>query len=117
MRFVNTWQARSNLTGGIKFGKAEDAMRGTTAERALRVEKGHRTIVSPKMHRLMGATRSATRGVGKFIPGVDYFPLRKSTAQIILPPRPIIAPVFAKERARAIETFVESFNKEVENRT
>lgn len=59
-----------------------------------RVQEGERTAVTEKMRRFFGATRR--RRPKRQIPGLTFFPLKKSTRWLWTPPRPIFDPVLAR---------------------
>lgn len=112
MRYVKYGQSKDNFAGWLKFGQTDEPMSKTSSKRAIQIEQGHRTTVTPAMRRWMGATRPDN--VKNPIPGVDYFPLRKTTSTLTIPKRPIIAPIYKKYRDIALREFADSFVKRVE---
>lgn len=84
--------------------------------RARQREFGETIRVTPAMRRKMAATRGRARvrrGLGAS-PGLDYFPLRKSTTALHRPPRPIMRPVFARWERRIPSFFREKFMESLE---
>jgi len=70
-------------------------------------QTGGKVNVSDRMRRLFGSARRRDRDE----PGEDFFPLRGETDHLEIPARPIITPVFRRERNRILQRFAENFEK------
>ena len=112
---------RSATVIRMGFGtfKAKDPAKGKTVsfnkplqEIAEQAQKQRTIVVTDRMKRLLGATRSKPGQT----PGVDFFPLRRETSQITVPPRPISIPVFAKIKGASFPLFADKFKKALEKR-
>lgn len=95
----------------ICFGKSKKGRPGTE-DRGLmsvvrRAEEGEVIRVTPAMRRFLAATRRKRPKQQE--PGKTYFPLKKSTRQLQVPPRPIFKPVFRKVRGRIMPWFEQKF--------
>lgn len=77
---------------------------------ARRIDSGERIPVTAKMRKKLAATYyRAARAKSDPEAGVDYFPLRKSTTEIVIPRRPIFTPVFNKVRGEVGALFERKF--------
>jgi hypothetical protein len=111
-QFVDDWSSTSGLQGGIKFG-GKGTYQKMSAIRAVQIEQGHKTPVTPGMRRLMGATKPK-HSLFRKKPGEDYFPLRKTTTELVLPKRPIMTPVAEKNRQKLASVFEKIYFREIE---
>jgi len=90
---VSAWQLQSGFAGGLKFGDGQSVLE----KKAQWIESGHKTTVTSQMRSLFGATRSqANRFFRSPQPGRTFFPLRKSTTELDIKSRAVMAPVFAR---------------------
>ena len=84
----------------IDFGKSRSGQAGKVdafvSAIARKHESGSSTAVTPKTRRKMALTYSGKRLRKGARPGVDFFPLRKSTTRLRVPRRPSVGPVFRK---------------------
>jgi len=95
----------------VDFGKSRRGQPGRLdpglSRIALRHEKGEKVRVTARMRRFMGATRR--KRPKRQIPGETYFPLRKTTQYLVIPRRPIFAPVWRKVNRRIPGLFKRKF--------
>lgn len=94
----------------LGFGRTSDVIgerRDPIARAAMRAEQGQTIRVTEKMRRFFGATRR--KRPKKQIPGKTYFPLRRETRILKVPPRPIIRPVRKKIEPRVPAYFTKKF--------
>lgn len=71
-----------------------------------RIQRGENVKVSKGMRRLFGATRQGRKDA---TPGIDFFPLRKETSVLKVPPRKIFSPFANKVRVKAQSNFKKEF--------
>lgn len=95
----------------ICFGKSKRGSPGTE-DRGLmwvvrRAEEGETIHVTPAMRRFLAATRRKRPKQQE--PGRTYFPLKKTTRRLKVPPRPIFGPVFKKVRPKIMPWFERKF--------
>ncbi len=95
----------------VDFGRSRagkpgsfDASLSATVRRA---ERGERIRVSEKMRRFLAATRR--KRPKRQVPGKTYFPLRKTTRVLVVPPRPIFGPVKRKVEPQVPAYFTRKF--------
>lgn len=100
----------------IDFGKSRKGQPGSFDPQLIgvvkRAEAGETIRVSEDMRRFLGATRR--KRPRKQIPGQTFFPLKKSTTKIEIPPRPIFGPVWKKVHSRIPDYFQGKFSKAFE---
>jgi hypothetical protein len=100
----------------IDFGKSRKGQPGTVDPQLMpvvkRAEEGETIAVTEKMRRFFGATRR--KRPKRQIPGETYFPLKKSTTKIEIPPRPIFSPVWKKVHGRIPAHFKDRFYRSVD---
>jgi hypothetical protein len=77
-----------------------------------RIQEGERTKVTPEMRRLYGATRKFTDSENPR-PGFDFFPLKKSTKEIVSKPFDIEGPVVNKTKSQVYPIFKQRFEKKL----
>ncbi len=91
----------------IDFGKSRKGQPGqvdrTLSSIAIRAEEGETIRVTPAMRRFLATTRR--KRPKRQIPGETYFPLRKSTKNLKIPPRPIFSPVWRKIKPKIVPYF------------
>lgn len=105
MQYVGSRVSRDGSFGRVRFGKAKTFGAKKLQERAGWVEGGHKTRVTPRMRRLMGASRGKGR-FGRKKAGKGYFPLKSSTSELVIKPRPIMEPVYQQQN-RLVPTWAE----------
>jgi len=100
----------------VDFGKSRRGQPGqmdpTLSAIARRAEEGETIHVTPAMRRFLATTRR--KRPKRQIPGETYFPLRKSTKVLKIPPRPIFDPVWRKVRSKIGPWFEAKFWANVE---
>jgi hypothetical protein len=96
--------------GKGKRGKQPGQLDSQLSAVAKRIDGGERIVVTQKMRRKWAATlaRASSRGSKPEI-GVNFFPLKKSTTSIDIPPRPIFGPVFRKISPKVSRFFETKF--------
>lgn len=114
-KFARYRVSRSGDTVQIDFGRGK---RGKQPGRldpnlsatARRIDGGEHIQVTEKMRHKLAATwyRAKARGQQPVI-GENFFPLRRSTTVIDIPPRPIFAPVFRKIQPLVTPFFEKKF--------
>lgn len=86
------------------FGKSRKGRRGFYDKQlyamAIRYEYGYEIKVTDQMRRKMSWTRLPGKKKKEQTPGVDYFPLKKTTTSLKVPARPSIGPIFRKVRPK-----------------
>ena len=100
----------------IDFGKSRKGKPGTFDPEITaivkRAEQGETIHVTDKMRRFWATTRR--KRPKKQIPGKTFFPLRKETTKIEIPPRPMIGPVWRKMAPKIPALFAKKFYESVE---
>lgn len=88
----------------IDFGKSRAGQAGKVdaflSAIARKHESGSSTAVTAKTRKKMALTYSGKRLRKGARPGVDFFPLRKSTTRLRVPKRPSVGPVFRKVQSK-----------------
>lgn len=100
----------------IDFGKSRKGRPGKVdpelAAAARRMEEGETIKVTEAMRRFLAATRR--KRPKSQVPGLTYFPLRKGTKKIVVPPRPSLEPVWRNDKAKVVPFFERKFFSNVE---
>lgn len=113
-RFARYRVDEAGTIADIDFGKSKKGRPGTfdrgVGEMVAQMEAGLRIPTTERMRRWFSvATRPKGRRGKRAIAGKDYFPLRKSTPAIVVPARPVFAPVWKKIQPRLKGYFDEKF--------
>lgn len=108
-KFVRYRVDKQGLQTEIGFDKSrqpdfENPFLGNVVRRA---EEGEHIRVTAKMRRFFGATRR--KRPKQQIPGTTYFPLKKGTTELIVPPRPIFRPVWRQVEPQLMALFETKF--------
>lgn len=107
--------ARYRVTNGqvrVSFGKAKDKFDPGIQRIAGKAEYGYKIHVSARMRRMFGATKR--RGDK---PGIDFFPLRRSTRVLSVPARPMEKPVFSDTKDDIFPVFQRNFIESLSKKT
>ena len=108
-RFVRYRVDKQGRQAEIGFDKSrqpdfEDPFLENVARRA---EEGEHIHVTARMRRFFGATRR--KRPKQQVPGQTYFPLKKGTTELTVPPRPIFAPVWRQVEPQLMSLFETKF--------
>lgn len=114
-KFARYRVSESGNTVQIDFGKGKKKKDPGRLDPELsviarRIDGGEVTRVTKQMRKKWAATMYRASGRGREPhPGVNFFPLKKSTTTLETPARPIFQPVFRKVRPRVTGFFEQKF--------
>ena len=103
----------------VDFGRSRAGQSGQTDPQIVKVvkraERGERIRVTGKMRRFFGTTRR--KRPKKQIVGQHYFPLKKTTRWLVIPPRKIFAPVEKRIKPLVPALFKKKFLESIQRNT